>query len=197
MSMRKKCLIGVGLMLMAVLLVSVVIAADEANQPTQQRRRPNASARDGRRGGMFNREDFQKRINEMLKGELGATDDEWKVIEPRLTKVMTLARTANANPSRSMMSRMFRGQGPGRQNQPRPADQGNLQQQSKVEKAVSELENTLNDEKSDSSAIKAKLLALRQAREQEKQALAKAQQELRDVLTIRQEAKLVMLGMLE
>jgi hypothetical protein len=37
-------------------------------------------------------EGMQQRMMERMKEQMGATDDEWKVIEPRLSKVMSLNR---------------------------------------------------------------------------------------------------------
>lgn len=65
-----------------------------------------------------------------------------------------------------------------------------------VQQASEALQQTL--EKSDSTPedIKAKLLGFRSAREKANQELSKAQQELREVLTVRQEARLVLIGLL-
>ena len=63
--------------------------------------------------------------------------------------------------------------------------------------AADNLQKTLDKEVPTSAEIKAKLAALRGAREKNKQQLVIAQQKLKEVLTIKQEALLVMTGMLE
>jgi septal ring factor EnvC (AmiA/AmiB activator) len=68
---------------------------------------------------------------------------------------------------------------------------------SPVGKATQELQATLDDKSSTADQITAKLAALRDAREKSKADLAQAQKELRELLTQRQEATLVMMGMLE
>ena len=65
-----------------------------------------------------------------------------------------------------------------------------------MEKAQQELQTTLQNTAATPDAIKKQLTVLRAAREKAKQDLAKAQQDLRQVLTLRQEATLVLMGML-
>jgi chromosome segregation ATPase len=59
------------------------------------------------------------------------------------------------------------------------------------------LQTLLEDKNATSDEIKAKLSVLRKAREAAKQELAQAQRELRELLTLRQEAMLVVMGLLE
>ena len=66
-----------------------------------------------------------------------------------------------------------------------------------MQKASADLQSTLEKDAPSAAEIKAKLTALRGAREKAKQNLIKAQQELREVLTLKQEAQLVMMGMLD
>lgn len=70
-------------------------------------------------------------------------------------------------------------------------------QTSPVQQASEALEQTLEKSESTTEDVKAKLLALRNAREKSKQELVKAQQELREVLTVNQEARLVLMGLLD
>jgi len=65
-----------------------------------------------------------------------------------------------------------------------------------VEKAQEQLRTTLENQSASPDEIKKNLTALREAREKAKQELAAAQQELRQILTVRQEAQLVMMGQL-
>jgi hypothetical protein len=68
---------------------------------------------------------------------------------------------------------------------------------SAVAKAQAELRAVLDNKDSKPEEIKAKLTALRTAREQAKTALAAAQKDLKDLLTQRQEAVLVNMGYLD
>ena len=65
-----------------------------------------------------------------------------------------------------------------------------------MEKIQQKLQTTLEDTSASPDKIKQQITQLRAARETAKQELAKAQQDLRQVLTLRQEATLVLMGML-
>ncbi len=65
------------------------------------------------------------------------------------------------------------------------------------EKACEELSELLQDKNSDPEKIRQKMVALRQAREKAREQLAKVRQELREILNSRQEAKLVLLEVLD
>jgi hypothetical protein len=148
-------------------------------------------------GGMrFDPQQFQQRMMERMKETLKASDDEWKVIEPRLSAVMTLSREVN-NPG-GMMRMFGRGRGGrGDRGGPRPGQEQNNQPQSDIEKSTQALQTLLDAETPNPAQIKKVLTALRTAREKSKQKLVKAQQNLRPVLTIRQEAQLVLMGYLQ
>jgi hypothetical protein len=66
-----------------------------------------------------------------------------------------------------------------------------------VEKAQQALQTTLDNTAATPDAIKKQLTQLRAAREKAKQELAKAQKDLRQVLTLRREAILVLMGILD
>ncbi len=68
--------------------------------------------------------------------------------------------------------------------------------QSQVGKSTEELRTVLENKDAKPDEIKAKLTALREAREKAKEELAKAQQGLRQGLNLRQEAQLVLMGLL-
>lgn len=146
----------------------------------------------GRRwGGGFDREQMRQRMAQRLKEALGASDEEWTVIGPLLERVQTLSREARGG----MASRFGRG---GRFGGPRgrPGEPGAEREPSAVEKAAAELRAALEDQSTAAAQVKTKLTAYREAREQAREKLAKAQAELREVLTLRQEAQLVLMGML-
>jgi len=71
------------------------------------------------------------------------------------------------------------------------------QPESPMQSAISDLRDTLDNTASTPDQIKVKLEALRQARTKARADLVKAQQDLRDLLTQRQEAQLVLNGMLD
>jgi Spy/CpxP family protein refolding chaperone len=213
MARRKSFFICLSLLLVTMFMMSAVLAAAEDSNSVSQKDSTTAGQQtETRRGGMFARGDFQERMKAMLKQELGVSDEEWKIIEPRLTKVMTLSREGNTRQMGGMMGAGGPGgtgmappispemeSGRGMRGQ-RPVQEGNSRpdiQQSDVQKAMDALRKTLEKEKPDTADIKAKLIVLREIREKARQELAKAQQELREILTIDQEAKLVLAGLLD
>jgi len=66
-----------------------------------------------------------------------------------------------------------------------------------VEKATEQLRTTLENTSAKPEDIKNQLTTLRKAKEKHKQQLAAAQQELRKIVTVRQEAQLVLMGLLD
>ena len=177
MRRRKLVLSAVVLGAMAVLGIGFAVAQEAG---------PGARGARGR----FDPAQMRQRNMDRIKESLGATDEEWVVLQPRIEKVSTLSREAGGFGG----GRMFRGarQGGGRTEggeQPQP--------QTPVAKATQDLQTTLENKDAKPAEIKAKLTALREAREKAKQDLAKARQQLRDLVSVRQEAQLVLMGMLD
>lgn len=171
-----------------------------SQQTPPDRQRPGAQAR--QRGDRSQRmEEFRRRAQERMREQLGATEQEWKVLQPRLEKVQQLQRQTRGGfgafgGARGQARRGRRAgaaQPPGAQ-RPEGAPE---REQSDVEKKTEALRNLLDDEASAAGAIKAALGALRQAREKAQKDLAAARQELRQVVTVRQEARLVLMGTLD
>ena len=195
MAMKKRCLMAVSLAVIIVSAMSVVFAAEDDPQPRRRRggggaagvRRTRPAGGGGRGGarvaGRGSRGDYQKRMLETLKSELDATEEEWTVIKPKLTKVMKLARETGRRGMRA------RGRGE-RDGQDKP-------EESELQKAAIALQEAVIKSDTSSDEIEAKLKDLRDAQDKAKKELAKAQQELKESLSVRQEAKLVLRGMLD
>jgi hypothetical protein len=117
----------------------------------------------------------QERVRaiESLKGQLGIADQEWTVIKPRIEKVYDLV-----HPQRQF--------GPGSAPSADPEERWSR-----------ELRELLSKEDAPVDEIKAKLTALRAVREKARQELAQARQDLRRLMTLRQEAQLVLNGLLD
>lgn len=148
--------------------------------------------------GSFNPEEMRKAMTERIKTELGASDEDWKAIEPLVEKVMKAQGEAMAGRFGGMRRGGGGGPGGGGGGGAAPAAGGeNRPPESESVKARGELNKLLEDKGATNEDIKAKLAALRAAREKAKAELAKAQTELREVLTLRQEAVLVNSGLLE
>ncbi|HVT89856.1 MAG TPA: hypothetical protein VHD56_13460 [Tepidisphaeraceae bacterium] len=148
-------------------------------------------------GGGFGRGFDPAMMLDFIKQQLGASDDEWKALQPKVQKVIDTQQVANSG--RGGRGRGGPGGGPGGGG---PGGQGgpgggfNLPD-NPVSRAMNELRTALQDTNTSSDTITAKLTALRSAREKARADLAAAQKDLKDLLTARQEAVLVTLGYLE
>jgi hypothetical protein len=114
-----------------------------------------------------------QRSMESLKAQLGVSDEEWKVVQPRIATAYNLrhppASFAQEDTSASAM----------------------------VSRLTRELRELLNNKDAKPEEIKTKLTALRAAKVKVQQELTQARQQLRQILTIRQEAVLVLGDLLD
>ncbi|MHB1155595.1 MAG: hypothetical protein ACYC26_02020 [Phycisphaerales bacterium] len=141
----------------------------------------------------FDPAQMRQRMMERIKTELKVTDDEWTVLQPKVEKVMTLQRDLMMGMFGGRMGRRAFG-GPGGDNAQPPADAA---PQSEIVKASADLRTALADDNTPAATINEKLLAFRTARAKVQTDLDVARKDLRELLTPRQEAVLVMSGTLE
>lgn len=157
---------------------SAVLATAQENQGDNNRR--ERGERGGR--GNFNPEEFRQRMNERLKSSLKVTDEEWNAIQPLIGKVQDKQRDA-------MSGRFGRGRG---------GDGQGGEQSTRPGAAESDaLRKALESDSTPADELKAKLTAVREQRKKAAAELDAAREELRKVLTVRQEAALVAAGLLE
>jgi hypothetical protein len=155
---------------------------DRGNRGDRQRGGQNDNG-----GGGGNQGDRQARMANWVKEQLGATDEEMKVIQPKLEKLMLARRDSGGGFG------MFGGRGgPGG----RGGDSDN-ETLSPAQQASRDLRTTLENKSATAEEIAAKLKALREARAKARESVASAQKELKEVLTQRQEAVLVNMGFVE
>jgi hypothetical protein len=151
----------------------------------------------GQQGGRGNFDPAQAREQYMtrLKEQLGATDEEWKALQPKVTKVMDARRDNRGGGG----GRGGPGGPGGRRGGNNGADQtaAAAQPTTAVGQAEADLRKTVEDKSAAPEEINKKLAALREAREKAKSELTAAQKELKDLLSARQEAILVTNGLLE
>jgi Spy/CpxP family protein refolding chaperone len=139
-----------------------------------------------------------------LKAALGSTDDEFAALQPKIEKVMQLERDANPGMG-GMFGRGGRGGrgggggggGGGAAGGGGGGGAANGQPTSDVQTKLADLNTALDNKDTSADDIKTKLQALRDARTAAKADLAKAQDDLKSVLTQRQEAVMVSRGLLE
>ncbi|MCL5280339.1 MAG: hypothetical protein M1376_10580 [Planctomycetes bacterium] len=110
---------------------------------------------------------------EGLKEQLRVSDQEWAVLKPRIQAVYDLVHPA-----------------------PRPMGKTEAPR-TEAELRSRELRELLQDQKAPPDQIKARLTALRAAKERAVQQLVNTRQGLRQLLTLRQEALLVLNGLLD
>jgi hypothetical protein len=140
-------------------------------------------------------------MNQRMQELFGATDQEWKILGPRVTKVMELSRQVGGGGRGGMMFGGMRGRG-GPQGGPGGGRFGGRpgapdREQTEVEKITEELRTLLENTAATPEQIKTQLTKLRSVKEKAKQQLAVAQKELRQIITLRQEAQCVMMGILD
>ncbi|MEI6351443.1 MAG: hypothetical protein WCP06_10095 [Verrucomicrobiota bacterium] len=132
---------------------------------------------------------FRQRMAERLKTALKASDEEWSVIQPLLEKMYAKQREVGG--ARFGFGGRRGGGGPGGEERGnRPSMFGGTPQ-------ADALEIALKSESTSPAEIKAKLDALREARKKATAQLDQAREDLRKVLTQRQEATLVLIGILQ
>ncbi len=173
-----------------ILLTALALAAStilaSAQAPAAPADGNNNGGRQRGQGGNF--ADFQARMNDRLKTSLKVTDEEWNVLKPLVEKVQTAQRDSGAG-------RGFggggRGPGGGGTDPNAPADTRPGAAESAALRTAVESDSTSADD------LKAKLAAVREVRKKGAANLAVAREELKKVVTVRQEAVLVSMGLLE
>lgn len=144
--------------------------------------------------GRFDPEQMRQQRAERMREALGATDEEWQVLEPLVQKVQTLSAQARVGGGGMRMRRRGGADAAGGGGRGGP---GAEEPQSELQQAQSALQETLANTNASAADISAKLKVLREAREKARQELDVAQKELREVITLRQEAQLVLMGLLD
>jgi hypothetical protein len=136
-------------------------------------------------------EQMQTMINQRLKQLMGSTDDEWAVIGPKVLKIYSLM----SSQSRGLQMRSLMGNGNQGNTQTRGG--GNKTSSSTGEKSLEELQTLLASDTTTAIQLKNKVSDIRKEKEKAKQELAKAQKDLCELLTAKQEAILISVGLLE
>ena len=130
---------------------------------------------------------MRQRYLERIRETLEATDDEWQVLEPNIEKAWSLSRQARAGAGMRILFRHRRA----------PEGAEPTREMPEVDNKAQELVAVLDDVGAKPEEIKEKLTALREAREKARHELAKVQEALREVANVRQEARLVLIGLLD
>lgn len=133
-------------------------------------------------------------MTEKMRDMVGATPEEWTVLQPRIEKVQTLQREQTTSSFRGY-ALLMGGSDRSRSRTPRSGDPN--AQPSLLEQKTKDLQTSVENKETSPEELKMRLAAIRDAKARAKADLARNQEELRQLLTVRQEAVLVMLGVLE
>jgi hypothetical protein len=171
----------IGMVLVALCLMAPVALAQD-----------NGGGRQGgeRQGGERQRFDpaqMRQQMLDRMKEQMQASDEEWSVIAPKLEKVWQLQRDSRGGAMGGWGGRGGRGGDANRDNQPTSA----------VANAARELRTALEDSAVSPQSVAEKLAAYRAARDKAAEELKTAREDLKGLLTPRQEAVLVMMSILE
>ena len=173
-------------------VVSVLLIAQVATQSQPQGAGQGERVRGGGRGGdradqATRMEQMRQRRAEQMQEALGVTPEEWKALAPKVEKVQQLGMQVGGG-----MMMGGRG-GRGGRGAPEGAPEA---QPTEMQKSRQSLRGVLDNQESSPEQVKTALESFRQARAKAQAELEAAQRDLREVLTVRQEAQLVLMGLL-
>lgn len=183
---RRAGVLGVLASALVFSLSTPALLAQNTADDAKRRRGGNAADDAGRRGG--SPEDMQARLLSSMRERLEVPDDEeWKIISERLGKVMELRRSAAGGAFGAFAGRGPQGGGTDNRGGRGTRPGGNAE--------MTALQLAIRDKLPDAE-IKSRLDRVREMRKENEAKLSKAQEDLRAVLSIRQEAVAVVFGLL-
>lgn len=164
---------------------------------------PNSNDPNAQRGGDRSRnyEEFKQKMAERLKTSLKVSDDEWGIIQPLIEKVTTKQRDAGGSryggggPPRGSGGAPGGAPGGGTPPSTGSSDPSRPERAGTAEREA--LRTALENESTSPETLKAKLAVVREIRAKATAELTTAREDLKKVLTVRQEALLVSYGILE
>jgi hypothetical protein len=166
-------------------LSSAVFAQQAGGEDGQTNGRGNRGNRGGNRGN-FDPAQMQQQMMDRMREQFGVTDDaEWKLISDRIAAINEL-RAASGGRGGGLAGFAGRGGGQGGGRGGRGAS-ANPEQDALRQAIVDKLPD---------AEVKARLARLRDVRKANEEKLVKAQEDLRALLDVRQEAVAVMAGLL-
>ena len=159
---------------------------------------PGPGQGQGGGGRNFDPEQFRQQMMERYREQLGVkSDDEWKLIVARIEKVTEARREVGfgggmgmrrMGPPQGQAGQGGGGQGQDRQRGPRGFGADQSPEGEALQKAI--------DDNASNEQLKSLMAKYREARKAKEAKLQQAQDELRKVLNVRQEAIAVMMGLL-
>ena len=199
--MLRQIIAFLGLIVLAFSGSMLIGQADENVGQDQRRERAQRDSRE-RRGGDLSpderrarREEFRRRMAERMRERLEVNDEEWAALEQRIEKIMQLQSRTRVGFRRGFGRRSRGGREFGESGRPRGQGAGQ-REPSAVQKRVAALRKVLDDDGATNEQITKGLTELRKAREEARAELDKARKDLRDLVTLKQEAFFVLMGFL-
>ncbi len=186
-----------GLAPLAVVLAVVGLALGTLVAMAQQPGGQGGPGGPGGRGG-FDPAQFRERMAEMMKERLGATDEEWKALQPLVEAVQEKQQAVRAL-SMGGFGRGGFGRGGDRggdQGGNRGGDRGGMRGV-QASPEIEALRKALDSKDTPAAEIQARIKAVRAARVKAEADLKTAREALRKVLTARQEGELFLTGLLD
>ena len=148
----------------------------------------------GQGRGNFDPDQMRQRMMDGVREQFQVKEDaEWQIIEQRITKVWEARRdvgTAGAGGMRMMARRPQGGDNP-------PGDQPNRRQFGGDPSPEEEALQKAIDSNASTAELKSAIAEYRESRKQKEAALEKAQQELKAVLNVKQEAIALRMGLVK
>ena len=187
--MRTQSLRTTGCTVVAVLLafgVGTVLHAAKDEKPLKEKPPKEKNMVDARKDEPKVKLSSEERWLEIVHEQIKPTEPEWEVLKPRVDKVVRLVREVNAGRE----SKGIREPRTEKLDEPgTPTTETQLKARA--------LNDALFDSFTSPSRVREHVAAYRAARDTAKQNLVRAQEELRQLLTTRQEAILIIMGLLE
>jgi hypothetical protein len=184
--LTRKTILVVSTVLTVMLLLAGQSLSQQQQRPRGQGRGAQAAPGQRPQMGQFDPERMRQMMQRRMQQQLGATDAEWKVLGPDVMKISEL----NQQLSGMGRGRMFGGGRGGRFGAPDT-------EPTELEKTSQKLTTLLENTEATDEQIKEQLTLLRTAKEKAKKDLATVQQELKKKITVRQQAQLVLMGILD
>lgn len=150
----------------------------------------------GERGGrgQFDPAAMIQRRLEGIKESLASSEEEWKVLSPKIENLLKTQSESFAGGGFGGFGGFGGRGGGGRGGADRNADDPNASPQTRARR---ELRRLLEDKATGTEEISRKLESYRKLRDESREAFARAQKDVRDLLTKRQEAQLVVQSLLD
>jgi len=140
--------------------------------------------------------EWRAQIAERFREKMGATKEEWQVLSPMIEKVQTLSRQVRFGTMMGLLSGRDGRRG-GRRAGGSGEEGTDDRPQTDIQKTTQALQKLAENDSATAQELQAAMKALRDAKAKVQKELTDARKALREVVTVRQEAQLVLLGLLE